>query len=150
MAAELEITGELKRNRKANFTSSECTIILEEAEKHLDIIKSKFSTVITNKKKKETWKDITSKVNALGVSERTPEEIKDKWRAMVSTAKKKHNKVAKTRKETGGGKKPASPTPTTIKIIDLFGEDPSFSGISGGLESSSSFSTLDLSDVAGI
>ena len=104
MADEIEIITNEKRNRKANFTASECSLILEEAEKHIDVIKSKFSTVITNKKKKQTWQDITSKVNALGVSERTAAEIKDKWRSMVSSAKKTHNSIAKNRKQTGGKK----------------------------------------------
>ena len=65
-----------KRNRKANFTAAECAVILEEAEKHLDIIKSKFSNVITNKKKNEVWESIRQKVNALGVCVRTVQDAK--------------------------------------------------------------------------
>ena len=124
-----------KRNRKANFTAAESAVILEEAEKHLNIIKSKFSNVITNRKKNEVWESIRQKVNALGVCVRTVQEVKDKWRGMVSSAKKEHSKIGKEKKMTGGGRKPGSPNPSTQKIIDLFGEDPSFSGISGGLES---------------
>ena len=33
---------------------------------------------------------------------------------------------------TGGGRKPVSPKASTQKIIDLFGENPSFSGIASG------------------
>lgn len=124
-----------KRNRKANFTAAECTLLLEEAEKNLDIIKNKFSTVLTNKKKNEVWEKISRKVNALGVCVRTVQEIKDKWRGMISSAKKEHCNVAKQKRMTGGGQKPSSPKPTTKKIIDLFGDNPSFSGISGELES---------------
>ena len=54
---------------------------------------------------------------------------------MVSNAKKEHNKISNDRKKTGGGRKPNSPKGETLKIIDLFGDDPSFSGISGGIES---------------
>ena len=125
-----------KRNRKANFTVAECSVILEEAEKNIDVIKSKFSNAITNKEKTEVWRSITSKVNSLGVCERSVQEIKDKWRGMVGEAKKEHCQVKKKQKMTGGGSRPKSPNASTQKIIDLFGENPSFSGISGGLESS--------------
>ena len=53
---------------------------------------------------------------------------------MVSNAKKEHNKIANDRKKTGGGRKPNSLKGETLKIIDLFGEDPLFSGISEGIE----------------
>ena len=61
-------------------------------------------------------------------------EVKEKWRSMVSSAKKEHNKCAVSCKETGGGKQLDSPKGTTVKIIQLFEEDP-FSGISGGIDS---------------
>ena len=50
-------------------------------------------------------------------------EIKEKWRGMVSNAKKERNKIAYDRKKTGGGKKPESPKGQTSKIIALFGEE---------------------------
>lgn len=124
-----------KRNRKANFTAAECSLILDEAEKQIDLIRNKFSSNITNQKKNKAWDEITGKVNSLGVCVRTSTEVKDKWRAMVSSAKKMHNNLGKERRMTGGGPKPPSPTSTTKKIIDLFGDNPSFSGISGGLQS---------------
>ena len=49
--------------------------------------------------------------------------------------KKEHTKYAASQRQTGGGKKPASPVSATKKIIDLFGEDSAFSGIAGGIES---------------
>ena len=54
---------------------------------------------------------------------------------MVSSAKKVHSIIATDRQKTGGGSKPVSPKGETKKIIDLFEEDPSFSGITGGIES---------------
>lgn len=62
-------------------------------------------------------------------------EVKEKWRGMVSSAKKEHNNIANSRKKTGGGKRPASPKASSVRIIQLFGEDPSFSGIAGGIDS---------------
>ena len=54
---------------------------------------------------------------------------------MVSSAKKEHKKCAVARKKTGGGKPPDSPKGTSEKIIQLFEEDPAFSGIPGGVDS---------------
>ena len=53
----------------------------------------------------------------------------------MSSAKKVHSKIATYRQKTGGGGKLVSPKGQTKKIIDLFVEDPSFSGITGGIES---------------
>ena len=108
---------------------------MQAAEENIHIIKSKFSNNVTNKNKIQIWEDIAERVNTIGVCKRSVMEIKEKWRGMVTNAKKEHNKIANDRKKTGGGRKPNSPKGETLKIIDLFGEDPSFSGISGGIES---------------
>ena len=59
-----------KRARKPNFTPAECAVIFEKAEENLKVIKSKFSSTLTNKNKSRVWKEITNKVNALGVCKR--------------------------------------------------------------------------------
>ena len=125
----------IKRSRKANFTAAECALICDAAEQNLSVIKNKFSSALTNKNKTKVWEEITARVNSLGVCLRSVAEVKDKWRGMVSAAKKEHTKYAASQRQTGGGKKPASPVSATKKIIDLFGEDPAFSGIAGGVES---------------
>ena len=51
------------------------------------------------------------KVNLIGVCLRSVQEVKDKWQGMVGNAKKEHSQ----------------------KIIELFGDDPLFSGITGGI-----------------
>ena len=121
-----------KRNRKPNFTAAECALICEAAEQNLAVIKTKFSTTLTNKNKTKVWEDITTRVNSLGVCLRSVAEVKDKWRGMVSAAKREHTQCASSQRKTGGGEKPASPKSSTKKIIDLFGDDPTFSGIDGG------------------
>ena len=37
--------------------------------------------------------------------------------------------------KTGAGKPPGTPKATSQRIIELFGDEPSFSGIHGGIES---------------
>ena len=126
---------ENKRNRKPNFTAAECSVIFEEAEQNIEIIKSKFTSTLTNKNKTKVWEDITAKVNSLGVCLRSVSEVKEKWRGMVGAAKKEFSKFRPSQRKTGGGEKPASPKTSSKKIIEIFGDDPSFSGIQGGLES---------------
>ena len=80
-----------KRPRKPNFTPAKCEVIFQEAEENLSIIKSKFSSTLSNKNKSRVWEEITSKVNALGVCKRSVVEVKEKWRGMLSSARKEHN-----------------------------------------------------------
>ena len=123
-----------KRARKPNFTPA----IFEEAEENIKTVKSKISTTLSNKHESRVWEVITDKVNALGFSKRSAMEVKDKWRGMVSGAKKEHSKCTTARKKIRGGKKPDSPKATTAKIIELFETDPSFSGISWDVDSGKS------------
>ena len=92
-----------KHPRKPNFTPGECAVIFEEAEENLSIIKGKFSSTLSNKNKSRVWEEIISKVNALGVCKRSVAEVEEKWRGMVSSAGKEHNKFAVSRNKTGGG-----------------------------------------------
>ena len=131
----VQIVNAVKRPRKPNFSTAECTTILEMAEENIDIIREKFSNVLTNQKKAEVWRNIVSKVNAHGVTVRTVSEVKDKWRAMVMGAKKDFSREKRERRKTGGGKKPAAATQRSENIIQMFGDEPSFSGIPGGIES---------------
>ena len=43
------------------------------------VIMTKLQSSLTNKKKKEVWREITAKVNAFGVALRTEDDIKKKW-----------------------------------------------------------------------
>ena len=126
-----------KRARKPNFTPAEWTVIFEEAEENIKTVKSKISATLSNKHESRVWEVITDKVNALGFSKRSAMEVKDKWRGIVSGAKKEHSKCTTARK-IRGRKKPDSPKATTAKIIELFETDPSFSSISWGVDSGKS------------
>ena len=94
---------------------------MEAAEEIIHISKSKFSNNVTNKNKVQILEDMAERVNAIGVCKRSVMEIKEKWRGMVSNAKKEHTKIPSDRKKTCGGRKGE-----ILKIINVFGEDPSF------------------------
>lgn len=115
-----------KRARKPNFTTTECTLLFEVAEQHLDITKTKFTLTMTNKSKTKVWKEITGRVNSLSVCKRTAQQVKDKWPGMASRVKRKHKCV---------DRQPDSIKGTKNKIIEIFGDKPSFSGLSGSFDS---------------
>ena len=141
--SEVEIVSAVKRARKPNFSPAECTTILCMAEENLSIIRDKFSNTITNKRKAEVWENITDSINAHGVAKRSVREVKDKWRSIVMGAKREFDAEKQARKKTGGGKEPIPVTSTAEKIISIFGDEPSFSGIHGGIESGVDVGTFD-------
>ena len=113
-------TNVIKRPQKSNFSPVECTLLLELAEEKLSVIHEKFSNMLNNKMKANIWKSIMDK-------------IKDKWRTMVSAAKKDYSRTKQQQKQTGGGSAPAPVKETSRRIIELFEDKPSFSGITGGI-----------------
>ena len=59
---ELEVK---ERKRKPNFSPLEISVITESVKKNIDVIQSKLTNNITNKKKSQVWEEITKEVNAL-------------------------------------------------------------------------------------
>ena len=120
-----------RKARKANFTSSELAVLTEEVEQNISILKSKFTDNVTNAKKNNIWAEITAAVNAVGVAKRTAQEVRDKWKNVTSAAKKEFSDFGKETRRTGGGPAPKPPSAATAKIIAMFKDTPSFSGLSG-------------------
>ena len=50
----------VERNRKKNFSVNEIFVVTGSVHKNLEIIQSKLTKSITNKRKTETWGEITS------------------------------------------------------------------------------------------
>ena len=121
----------VKKARKANFSHSEIALLTEKVEISLSVIKSRFTDSVTNHKKNEIWADITAAINALGVENRTVQEVRDKWKNLTSNAKKEFSGFGREMRRTGGGPAPKAPAAATAKIIDLFKDTPSFKGLSG-------------------
>lgn len=53
---------------------------------------------------------------------------------MVTAAKTEFSRAKQQQRKTGGGRLPAPIKETSQRIIDLFKDEPSFSGIPGGIE----------------
>ena len=120
-----------KRKRKQNFSAEEVSIITEMVEENVELLNSKFTNTVTNERKKGVWKRITARVNACGVSERGEKEVKDKWRGLQQNAKKEYQGIREERRRTGGGPPPQGGDSITERIIALYGDTPTFSGIAG-------------------
>lgn len=62
---------------------------------------------------------------------RTTQEVKDKWKNLQSVAKKELCGFKKDQKNTIGEPAPSQPLETTLKIIDIFCQLMSFTGLQG-------------------
>ena len=117
----------IKRARKANFSSLETSVLLEEYAAEKDLLQCSFSTEVTNKKKRAAWEVIQNRVNACGVAYRTVEELKEKWGGLKRGVKDR----IRDQKVTGGGK----PLPTADfeeVVVRIIGEDSAiFDGLDG-------------------
>ncbi|XP_068712952.1 t-SNARE domain-containing protein 1-like [Montipora foliosa] len=114
---ELEVK---ERKRKPNFSPLEISVITESVKKNIDVIQSKLTNNITNKRKSQVWDEITKEVNAVGRANRSIQEIKDKWKNLHSTAKKEFSNYKKEYKKTGGGPSPKPPSQSSEQIIEIF------------------------------
>ena len=124
-------TGKQQRSRGKNFDEAEKEVLLDHAIKHKQIIESKLTNSITVQKKGEVWRSATDKINSLGVAPRTVKDVKNKWSNMVQKAKKEKAEAGVYRRRTGGGPPSRALSPITERVVELFGDSPSFNGIVG-------------------
>ena len=68
----------VERKRIKNFLVNKITVITEIVRKNPEIMQSKLTNSITNKRKTEAWEEITRDVNAVGQENRTIQEVKGK------------------------------------------------------------------------
>ena len=130
------------RKRSKNFDNLEREVLLECAIGNRDVIESKFTNQITNIKKIKVWQDTQTKVNALGVASRTVPEVRTKWNNMLQKAKKDHSELIAKKKKTGGGPQPPPLSPISARIVEVYGDSPGFSGLTGVQSSFSGLSFL--------
>ncbi|XP_063410794.1 uncharacterized protein LOC134693809 [Mytilus trossulus] len=125
-----------QRNRSKNFESSEITLITELVQQNISIISDKFNSSqgtssVTSEKKKLIWEHITERVNSLGVCPRSTKEIKNKWSNLHQEAKKAYSEKARDHQRTGGGPPPKPLTEAQERIVDIYKDCPSFTGLQG-------------------
>ena len=77
------------------------------------------------------WCKIAEAVNAKGVAQRTTTEVREKWKKFTLTSQKRVHRTGQRAEKTARGEAPKMLVAAIAKIIDLFKETPSFTGLEG-------------------
>ena len=93
-----------KKKRKLNFTVTEIDTLTSKVHENLDVLQSKFTNATTNQRKNKIWDNITNEISRM--ANRTNSEVKEKWKNLTSSAKKKFADVNRQVRKTGGGPPP--------------------------------------------
>ena len=107
------------RKRKPNFSVQETAMITQTFEEKQAVLESKFTNTTTNKFKQSVWEEVTIAVNAVGTAHWSVVEVKEKCTNLQRTAKNELSKFHKEQRKTGGGPPPKTPSPSTVKILEL-------------------------------
>lgn len=87
-----------KTKRKPNFSEAEKLRLVEEYEREFTVLTGKFSSVVTNKKKHDTWLKITESMNSRNT---LGEDFLKKWQNLCSTMKDEYRVYRKEHARTG-------------------------------------------------
>ncbi|XP_046569820.1 t-SNARE domain-containing protein 1-like isoform X2 [Haliotis rubra] len=134
MSSSSEMATAEKKARKVNWTRNEMDCLVDEVEKHKSILFSSFSSVVTNSKKQQIWKDISNRVSACGSSIRSSEDVKKKWTTLKSDTRRKAGSLKKAIFQTGGGPSPSPLSDFEYKVVSLI-PSAQINGCTGGLDS---------------
>jgi hypothetical protein len=88
---------------------------------------------ITKKDKDHLWDLMTTNVNSAGVTKRSRNYIKKKFKNMKQKFKASYTAAKQHAKKTGGGS-PLVQTPNETSLGEIFEDDPAFTGIGAGGE----------------
>lgn len=102
------------RKRKLKFSDKELEVLIEECVAHHNELFGKSSLQVPENEKRRIWKDIQAKISAVGVTQRTFEEIRKRWYDLRSRTKEK---VASRLAEPRGtdGEKSTQPPSTPLE-----------------------------------
>ncbi|CAL8375496.1 unnamed protein product [Gadus morhua 'NCC'] len=74
---------------KVRFSFAEIKVLLEEVKNHRFVVLKKFNSGVSSETKKQTWSEITDKVNSLGVTVREVRQIMKKWADLKCDARRR-------------------------------------------------------------
>ena len=138
----------MEKSRKQNWTKEEECTLISEIESAGELLRGSGNSAELNKKKKELWKTIAGKVNAVHGNNRCIEDIKKKWNNLKLAAKSKVDASFRESRRTGGGSNFSGIVEDDDKLIlaadksitntdrirEMFETTPAFSGISGAVD----------------
>ncbi|XP_069077580.1 myb-related transcription factor, partner of profilin-like [Pleurodeles waltl] len=100
-----------ERKKKLNFSEQELEVLTEEVVRSHDRLFGKSSHQVPESEKQKLWADFQTKICAVGVAQRSVEEIRKRWYDLRSRAKERVASRLEEARSTGGG--PATQTPST-------------------------------------
>ncbi|XP_069064417.1 nuclear apoptosis-inducing factor 1-like [Pleurodeles waltl] len=113
MASQTKKGNTAGRKRKLQFSDKELEVLTEECCLHHEVLFGKAAMSVPDSEKKKICLNIQSKINAIGVSHRSIEEVRKRWYDLRSTTKERVAERMKEAHGTGGG--PSTlPPPTAI------------------------------------
>ncbi|KAJ1100789.1 hypothetical protein NDU88_005864 [Pleurodeles waltl] len=102
------------RKRKLKFSERELEVLTDECCQHYDKLFGKAALNVPEATKRQLWQDIQDKINSLGVSHRSIDDIKKRWYDLRSRTKERVAERLREMRGTGGG--PSSvPPPTPLE-----------------------------------
>lgn len=112
------------------------SILIKAFEERIGVLKAVCKSAEVNKKKVLAWQEITDIVNANdGKTSRTIDQVKTRYKNIYNSTKKKLGNLKKSASKTGGGSAGAKLSTAENKVLELFSETPTFTGIAGSRES---------------
>ncbi|XP_069061954.1 myb-related transcription factor, partner of profilin-like [Pleurodeles waltl] len=112
----MEETGSAGRRRKLKFSDKELEVLTEECCLHHSKLFGKAALSAPDTEKKMIWQQIQERINAIGVSHRTLDEIKKRWYDQRSTTKERVAEWLREMRGTGGGPSTVPP-PTAMEAM---------------------------------
>ncbi|XP_067669901.1 myb/SANT-like DNA-binding domain-containing protein 4, partial [Haliotis asinina] len=123
--------------RRPNWSEEEKTYLVEEVNKRLDRLSSKFKgcgSVKGTKIKEQAWMEIAEALNMKSnLVKRTVEEVKKQYANIKQRAKDKADAIR--RPKTGGGPKPSSPSRPEAMVLEELSDRPTLQGLVDGFDS---------------
>ncbi|KAJ1129340.1 hypothetical protein NDU88_007711 [Pleurodeles waltl] len=107
-AARMEDSG---RKRKLKFSEKELEVLTDECCQHHDQLFGRAALSVPETDKRRIWNDIQEKVNTIGLSHRSIEELKKRWYDLRSRTKERVAERLREMRGTGGG--PSTVPPPT-------------------------------------
>ncbi|XP_069090716.1 myb-related transcription factor, partner of profilin-like [Pleurodeles waltl] len=102
------------RKRKLKFAEKELEVLTDECCQHHDELFGKAALNVPDSAKKRIWQEIQEKVNSLGVSHRSVDELKKRWYDLRSRTEERVAERLREMRGTGGG--PSTiPPPTPLE-----------------------------------
>ncbi len=132
-------TSDEKTGRKRNFSECELETLLNEVKACKHFLFGTMSSGINSKHKRSEWESVCEAVNAVGLEQHTPTELKKKWSNIKVEVKRRTAAHRQSVAKTGGGKGEEELTLFEQRVAAIVG-DTALTGVVGAHVGDSDYS----------